>query len=243
MAGSQLVHRGVGAGPAPATRKVPPFGGYLIGGDPASPLPGSRISAAFGGAPVMDPYAEADLRRRQAEFGRVTREIDEQNSWFALPALAPEMAVGALDLLGIAGVEALGSGYARSPLNFPHREGWQKLPTAVRNALRAAARRRWADANGIKASELNAVVHHSLPLEWAHRFPDADPNRLAGLWGLRDNIHQIANSEWAAFSRALNGRIPTQAEIMAEKLRIDRLLAPYVQRSGIPRPPTPPLAD
>lgn len=236
MAASQQLRRELANASAPAARKAPPFGGYLIGG-PASPPAGSRISNAFGGTPVLDPFREEELRRRQAEFGRVTHDIDLQNRWFAAPALAPEVVVGALDLFGIAGIEAVGSGYAQRPLNFPHREGWQKLPWKVRNALREAARRRWAEANGVKASELDAVVHHSTPLEWAHLFPEADPNRLASLWALPERAHQIANREWAAFSRTLDGRIPTQAEIMAAKLRIDRLVAPYVQRAGIPRPP------
>jgi hypothetical protein len=36
-------------------------------------------------------------RRQQAEFARITRDIDEQNSWFAIPALAPVGAVLGLE--------------------------------------------------------------------------------------------------------------------------------------------------
>lgn len=79
-------------------------------------------------------------------------------------------------------------------------------------------------------------MHHSKPLEYAYLEPAADPNRLANLWGLADEAHQIASNEWTAFRAALKGRIPSQAEIMATKLRIDRMVAPYVLRAGVPRP-------
>jgi len=102
-------------------------------------------------------------------------------------------------------------------------------------ALRDAARQRWAQANGGRAIEMEAEVHHSDPLQFAHLKPNAEPNRLANLWALRPEAHQIANREWAAFSRALEGRIPSQAELMAAKLRIDKLVTPYIRRPGVPR--------
>ena len=37
------------------------------------------------------------------------------------------------------------------------------------------------------------------------------------------------------------GRTPTQAEVMATKLRVDESVAPYIQRPGVSRPgPRPP---
>jgi hypothetical protein len=72
---------------------------------------------------------------------------------------------------------------------------------------------------------MEAQVHHSDPLEWAHLKPNADPNRLANLWALRREAHDIATNAWSAFSRSLQGRVPTQAEIMEAKLRIDRMVA------------------
>lgn len=84
-------------------------------------------------------------------------------------------------------------------------------------------------------------MHHSDPIEYAYLKPNADPNRLASLWGLRPDAHQIANNAWTAFRTELRGRIPTQAEVMAMKLRIDRAVAPYIQRPGVSRPgPRPP---
>ena len=109
------------------------------------------------------------------------------------------------------------------------------MSDAEKDALRGAARTRFARANGVSASEMQAEVHHSDPLEWAHLKPDADPNRLANLWGLRKEAHAIATREWGAFTRALEGRIPTQAEVMEAKLRIDRLVEPYIRRAGLPR--------
>jgi hypothetical protein len=139
-------------------------------------------------------------------------------------------------------------GGLKGPLNFVDREAWQRgaqiaaqaLSDAEKNALRAAARAKFARANGISASEMQAEVHHSEPLEWAHLKPDADPNRLANLWGLRKEAHAIATREWAAFDRALEGRIPSQAELMQAKLRIDRLVAPYIRRAGLSRSNRPP---
>ncbi len=129
------------------------------------------------------------------------------------------------------------------PLNFLEREAWQVRPAAEKlvrsaaktsdDALRRVGRARFAKANGKSASDMDAVVHHSDPLEYAFLKPNADPNRLASLWGLRSDAHQIANNAWTAFRTELRGRIPTQAEVMAAKLRIDRAVAPYIQRSGI----------
>jgi hypothetical protein len=146
-------------------------------------------------------------------------------------------------------VRAVESGL-RIPLNFLEREAWQGrsaveqtargLSDAAKAALRRQARDRFARASGISASEMGAKVHHIEPLEYAHLKPVADPNRLANLSGLLDEAHQIASNEWTAFRTALKGRIPSQAEIMATKLRIDRMVAPYIQRAGVSRPgPTP----
>jgi hypothetical protein len=218
------------------------------------PIPASRPGAdqaiAYGAlrAPAPSDQDLAELRRQQAAFANTTRQIDIQNSWFAVPALAP--AVVALGL-GAAGEWAAGEfapAAGRAVANFVDREAWQRgaqkaaqaLSDAEKNALRAAGRAKFARANGISASEMQAEVHHSDPLEWAHLKPNADPNRLANLWGLRGEAHDIATRAWADFTRGLKGRIPTQAELMEAKLRIDRMVEPYVRRAGVPRSNTPP---
>jgi hypothetical protein len=191
------------------------------------------------------------LRRRQAEFARVTNEIDRRNSWFAIPALAPAAAVLGLEAGAALTGRALASQLPRAPLSFLEREVWQAKSAGEKvaqdvvrdanNAVRRIGRARFAKANGQPASDLEAVVHHSDPLEYAPLKPNADPNRLANLWGLRPDAHQVANNLWTAFRTELKGRIPTQAEVMAAKLRIDRIVEPYIQRPGISRPgPRPP---
>jgi hypothetical protein len=57
------------------------------------------------------------------------------------------------------------------------------------------------------------------------------------LVGLSESGHGVANRAWASFSRALGGRTPTPAEIMAQKLSVSRAVEPYAIRPGLPRPP------
>jgi hypothetical protein len=212
--------------------------------------PGADQAITYGAlrAPALSDQDLAELRRQQAAFADTTRKIDIHNSWFAVPALAP--AVVALGL-GAAGEWATGEAApaaGRAVANFVDREAWQRgaqkaaqaLSDAEKTALRAAARTKLARANGISTSEMQAEVHHSDPLEWAHLKPDADPNRLANLWGLRREAHAIATREWAAFTKSLEGRLPSQAELMEAKLRIDRLVEPYIRRAGLPRSNRPP---
>lgn len=115
-----------------------------------------------------------------------------------------------------------GSLPAFPPRRLPYgAENQWPLDEAAKKALRDRARKVWARSNEVEARELDAHVHHSDPLQWAHLKPDADPNRLANLWALSPEEHAIANRAWSAFERALNGRKPTPAEVMEAKLRID----------------------
>jgi hypothetical protein len=52
------------------------------------------------------------------------------------------------------------------------------------------------------------------------------------LAALRREAHDIATAEWRAFRGALDGRTPTQAELMKEKLRVDPKTSPYNRRAG-----------
>jgi hypothetical protein len=219
---------------------------------PLAPAPGSSPgqTITYGAlrAPAPSDDELTELRRRQATFADTTRKIDLQNSWFAAPELAAPLAV-----MGLEGAAAWAARTAlpeieQAPLQFVDREAWQRgaqkaaqaLSDAEKNALRGAARTKFARANGVSASEMQAEVHHSDPLEWAHLKPDADPNRLANLWGLRKEAHAIATREWSAFTRSLEGRLPSPAELMEAKLRIDRLVEPYIRRAGLPRSNRPP---
>lgn len=78
---------------------------------------GSRYGALY--APPPDDLAE--LRRQQAAFDHERRAISKQNSWMAIPALAPAVAV-----LGLEAAAAIASGLAapavaRGPLVLTER--------------------------------------------------------------------------------------------------------------------------
>lgn len=245
--------RGTATNVQPTQRQVPaPMASRPTAGPRTafalSTQPGQAAGSSYGRlyAPPADDLPE--LRRQQAEFARVTREIDKQNSWFAIPALAPVAALVGLETAAAIGGRTLASEAASGPLNFLDREAWQQgaqraaqaLTEQAKTALRAQARIKYARANGIAARDMFAEVHHSEPLEWAHLKPGVDPNRLANLSALRNEAHAIATREWAAFKGALNRRMPSQAELMQVKLRIDRMVEPYIRRAGLPRSNKPP---
>lgn len=208
-----------------------------------------RYESYFGGAGSRASADElAELRREQAAFGKVARQADIENSWLAVGALAPVAVVAGLESAGALGLRALRSPWAmpKNPLSFLEREPWQApkvaspLTAAEKNVLRGGGRDRLAQANGLSAKEMQSEVHHSDPLQFAHLKPKADPNRLANLSALRPEAHDIATREWAVFSQALKGGVPSQAELMAAKLRIEKLVAPYIRRAGVPRSNKPP---
>jgi hypothetical protein len=209
---------------------------------------GREEGARYGSLRAPPPGDLAKPRQEQAEFERTRRDISKENSWMAIPALAPAAVVLGLGGAAAWGARALGPRVLGSPLNLVEREVWQKsgqragqaLSEEGKAALRREARVKFARANGKSASDMRAEVHHSDPLEWAHLKPSADPNRLANLWGLRGEAHEIATRAWAEFRKSLNGRMPTPAELMEAKLRIDRLVEPYIRRAGVPRSNKPP---
>ncbi|MDB5423867.1 MAG: hypothetical protein JWQ29_1283 [Phenylobacterium sp.] len=231
--------------------------GIAIHLGPAMPPVPTFFSSLFGGpVPLTSPEGNVvgyyDHQAAKAGLG-ITAQYAEIAPWLQPAGWMDGLIAGGVARVGPSAVapavRAVESGL-RTPLNFLEREAWQGrsaveptargLSDAAKAALRRQARDRFARASGISASEMGAKVHHGDPLEYAHLKPAADPNRLANLSGLLDEAHQIASNEWTAFRTALKGRIPTQAEIMATKLRIDRMVAPYLQRAGVSRPgPTP----
>jgi hypothetical protein len=67
------------------------------------------------------------LRREQAEFREVTRALDRENSWMALPALAPAAVV-----MGLEGAAAIAAGLAgpalkRLPLSLMQRDPYLRV--------------------------------------------------------------------------------------------------------------------
>jgi len=189
-----------------------------------------------------DAAEMADLRRRQAAFDRARREESRRNSWMAVPALAPAAAIAALEggaILAAGAVRAAPRALARAaslPKAVP-----RPLSQAEKQIIRAEARRRYAAAAGTPASSWGAQVHHRIALEFQHLMARADPNRLANLLALRQQAHSVATNSWAAFARGLNGRTPTQAELVAQAMKVDKLVEPFILRARVARPgPTPP---
>lgn len=99
----------------------------------------------------------------------------------------------------------------------------EKLSRESSDILRAEARDIWQATTGRRAIWDDLQVHHRIPLEWSHLFGRANPNRLSNLVGVDSaTCTQISNA-WAAWKRGLNGRTPTQAEVMEQALRIDKM--------------------
>jgi hypothetical protein len=220
----------------PATPPLPTFFSSLFGGPVPLTNPEGQVvgyydhQAAKAGLGITAQYAQIAPWLQPA--GWMDGLIASGGPRVALSAVAPAARVVESGLKG--------------PLNFLEREAWQgkaaaeqtarNLWKAAKPAIRREARDRFTQANGISAAELGGKVHHSDPLEYAFLTPDADPNRLASLWGLPDEAHLIASNAWTAFRAGLKGRAPTLAEKMAAKLRIDRMVEPYILRPGVPRP-------
>jgi hypothetical protein len=87
-----------------------------------------RYPAAHGGYAYGNLQAPAadirDLRRQQAEFKGVTRDISRQNSWMTVPALAPAAAVLGLETAAAVAARAAAPVVQRAPHVFS-----EKLPT------------------------------------------------------------------------------------------------------------------
>lgn len=230
---------------APNPSDILALGARFLNGSNSS----TGAPAAQGGAPQFVPTPDAPtpaaLQQRQAWFKQTQLDpLDKQNSWMADIALAPTMLLG-LDLPAAFGL-ADSAAPAVGLTNFPELDTWlarieqtigRPLTESEANYLRKLARIKFARANGIEAKDMGAEVHHSDPLEWAHLKPNADPNRLSNLWALERDAHNIATQAWRQFKLSLGGRTPTQAELMAQKLRVDKMVEPYIVRPGAPRPP------
>ena len=95
------------------------------------------------------------------------------------------------------------------------------LTNEAKEGLRVSARDIWHARTGRRAVWDGMDVHHRIPLEWSHLFPKADANRAANLIGMKSADHTLVTNAWNAWRQGLNGRIPTQSEIIQQALRID----------------------
>ncbi len=97
----------------------------------------------------------------------------------------------------------------------------EQLTTKQRDSFRNSAARTWKRRTGQSAGSQDMEVHHRIPLEWSHIFPNANPNRKANLIAIRKGPHDQIDIAWRVWKSQLNGRIPTQAEVLAQALRVD----------------------
>jgi hypothetical protein len=99
-----------------------------------------------------------------------------------------------------------------------------KLDPTKRDSLRAKAHE---DFFGLYHPELAGVlrgaqgarydVHHLIPLEYAHLFPELDINAASNLSALGKPVHQKINNVWTSFRTALgNDATPQQVQQMAD---------------------------
>jgi len=120
---------------------------------------GSRYGSLY----APPPGDLAELRRQQAEFARTTRDISKQNSWMAIPALAPAAVV-----LGLEGAGAIAARFAapqlqRGPLvlteRMPHLRGGDNWATRAGRRAHQALKARvdqkpgWGAEQGVKGGD------------------------------------------------------------------------------------------
>ncbi len=114
------------------------------------------------------------------------------------------------------------AGYFNKLANLtPTRRITAQLSETASDNYRKAAGRIWKNVTGYRASEHGLEIHHRIPLEWAHVFPDAHPNRIANLVGIDSDNHYLVTAAWGEFKNGLNGRQPTQAEIVRHVFDIE----------------------
>ncbi|HZH75888.1 MAG TPA: hypothetical protein VEY88_07645 [Archangium sp.] len=100
-----------------------------------------------------------------------------------------------------------------------------KLDDDAKNAIRAKAQ---DDFYGVFHPELKEVlrnakgrqydIHHLIPLEYAHFFPELDINAAANLRALGTPVHKKINNVWTSFRTALgkDAATPQQVQQMAD---------------------------
>ena len=92
------------------------------------------------------------------------------------------------------------------------------LKTAAKQKFRKGARYLFEAAG--KAID-GKFVHHKIPLEWAHLFPDRNPNAKENLIAIGSELHDEVGRTWTQFREKFKnlGRDPTLQEV-EEMLKI-----------------------
>jgi len=195
---------------------------------------------------VLDQARLGALRDQQAVFNEERRRIERepQNRLLAYGALAAPLAVMSLEApVAVRGLIARPTPKPPSFDLYPHRKA---LSFSEKGPIWKKGRPLFERANGMSAKDMGKFdretkawegrVHHRLPNEHANKLPGADPNRLANLQAIPQEVHSMVTSEWGRFLRSFN-REPTPAELQQFTQKMDRLIEPYTLRRGLPRPP------
>ena len=91
-----------------------------------------------------------------------------------------------------------------------------KLTDGQKNLLRTQAREMLGPdfrIDGKKYTWCASQVHHVVPLEYAHLFPDVSPNWRNNLTAMLNEDHQLVSKMWDTFRDDLNGTTPTQEKV------------------------------
>lgn len=104
-----------------------------------------------------------------------------------------------------------------------------RLTEEAKEQLRESARKIWQERTGRRAIWDQLQVHHRIPLEWSHVFPDVDPNRIRNLVGMPGPAHTEMTNAWNAWRRQLNGRIPSAEEVMEKAAELDEKFVEFMQ--------------
>jgi RHS repeat-associated protein len=96
-----------------------------------------------------------------------------------------------------------------------------KLSRGESKAYRSEATDIWRDLIGFPPGGMGLQIHHRIPLEWSHLLPNAHPNRLSNLVGIRAARHEEVNESWRQWKSSFGDREPTPLEVMKKALEVD----------------------
>jgi RHS repeat-associated protein len=105
------------------------------------------------------------------------------------------------------------------------------LGKSAKKLYRAAAVNIWDSLSKVKRT-IEDQVHHRIPLEWAHLFPDRNPNRIANLQLIERKIHEGpdgVSAAWTRFRNSLGGRSPTAKEVSDKAAELDARFGSHVK--------------
>jgi hypothetical protein len=100
------------------------------------------------------------------------------------------------------------------------------LKTAAKQELRKAAREIFEFA-GKNINRLE--VHHIIPLEWAHVFPNRNPNAAKNIIALDDELHKKVGKMWTSFRTQFKNQTPTPEQVIEQVKKVSS----YIGNRGV----------